>query len=283
MLQDIGPRIFDNTYSEKRADPGDIILSYSGDQVLVREKSEKLCYPSFADLSSGLSSLSAGAQFLFSIDGVNYFLVHKLTEAPSGWTYVSTARLRVEKEHWRSFAGALGWQLYRWYRDHVYCSRCREPLEKSKKERMLFCESCGLTFYPSIHPCVIVGVYDGDKLLLTQYANRPQRRFALVAGFTEVGESLEQTVRREVLEEVGLRVKNIRFYKSQPWPFSDSLLAGFFAELEGDSGIRLDEEELAMGLWMPRGEIPKPDNNISLTGEMIDVFRKKTWNFETKI
>ncbi|MBK5261716.1 MAG: NAD(+) diphosphatase, partial [Peptostreptococcaceae bacterium] len=156
-----------------------------------------------------------------------------------------------------------------------FCSRCGEPTKPSEKERMLYCEKCGMTVYPTISPCVIVGVYDGDRLLMTKYANREYRNYALIAGFSEIGESLEQTVRREVMEEVGLRVKNILYYKSQPWPFTDTLLAGFFAELDGDDTIKLDEEELAIGVWMPREDIPEPENNISLTGEMIEVFRTK--------
>lgn len=117
-------------------------------------------------------------------------------------------------------------------------------------------------------------LYDKDRLLMTKYANRKYQKYALIAGFNEIGESLEQTIRREVMEEVGVKVKNIRYYKSQPWPFTDTLLAGYFAELDGDDTIYLDEEELAIGIWMPREEIPEQIDSISLTGEMIEEFRK---------
>ncbi|KAF1084431.1 NADH pyrophosphatase [Sporotomaculum syntrophicum] len=186
---------------------------------------------------------------------------------------MSTNRFLSEKKYWRSFAGVIGWQLNRWYCNHRFCSRCTKPLKRSEKERLLYCESCGLIVYPNISPCVIVAVYDGDKLLLTKYANREYRNYALIAGFSEIGESLEQTVRREVMEEVGLKVKNIRYYKSQPWPFTDIILAGFFAELDGNDSIRLDEDELAIGIWLPRDEIPEVDSNIALTFEMIEAFR----------
>lgn len=253
-------------------------MAYRDESVLVRTEEDRLWYPTFADYTPYFPQLAERARFLFSIDELNYFLVAGDELAPQpGWAFVNTERFRRENEHWRAFAGALGWQLHSWYRDNIYCSRCRQPLQDSTKERMLFCPDCGLNVYPTIHPCVIVGVYDGEKLLLTQYANRLQNRYALVAGFNEVGESLEQTVRREVLEEVGLRVKNISFYKSQPWPFSDSLLAGFFAELEGPNNIALDKEELAAAVWIPRRDVPLPYNNLSLTGEMIAVFRKGDW------
>lgn len=276
MIHDIEPKVFHNGFQNKQAGPNDLFLAYQGNNVLVREDKDKLWYPSFSDYSISHPHLMQKAQFLFTIDDLNYYLVEEegLDEVP-GWIYVSNSRFRSEKKYWRSFAGVIGWQLNRWYANHKFCSRCGEPMKPSEKERMLYCEECGMTVYPTISPCVIVAVHDGDRLLMTKYANREYRNYALIAGFSEIGESLEQTVHREVMEEVGLRVKNIRYYKSQPWPFTDTLLAGFFAELDGDDAIKLDEDELAIGVWMHREEIPEPENNISLTGEMMEVFRMK--------
>lgn len=112
-----------------------------------------------------------------------------------------------------------------------------------------------------------------DQLLLTKYAGRSFRRYALVAGFNEIGETIEQTVQREVLEETGLLVHHLRFYKSQPWVVSDSLLFGFFADLAGPDVIRLQEDELAEARWFPRAELPTDHSTDSLTGEMIEAFR----------
>ena len=108
---------------------------------------------------------------------------------------------------------------------------------------------------------------------MTKYAGREYKRYALIAGFTEIGESVEETVKREVMEEVGLHVKNLRYYKSQPWSFSDTLLMGFFAEVEGDDSITLDREELALAEWFERENIPVSESDISLTSEMIEYFR----------
>ena len=123
---------------------------------------------------------------------------------------------------------------------------------------------------------VIVAITDGDRLLLTKYApsHSSHRQYALVAGYTEVGETLEQTVHREVMEEVGLKVKNLRYYKSQPWSFSGSLLAGFYCDVDGDPSITLDREELSVAEWFDRDSLPEPPNLISLTGEMIECFRQ---------
>ena len=147
----------------------------------------------------------------------------------------------------------------------------------SKRERAYECETCGLTEYPKISPAVIVAIMDGDKLLMTKYAYGEYKKYALVAGFVEIGESFEETVKREVLEEVGLKVKNIRYYKSQPWSFSDSIMIGFFADLDGDNTIIIQEEELEEAVWMRREEIPEAERNISIGQEMIEAFRNHTY------
>lgn len=274
MIQDIEPRIFNNKFNNKKAEPQDLFLSYEGDTVLVREDKNKLWYPSFSDFEKDYPHLIDDAQFLFTIDEINYYLVdEKSLDSAEGWTYATTNRFRTELKYWRSFAGAVGWQLNRWYSNHRFCSKCGKTMKRSEKERMLYCESCGFQTYPTISPCVIVAVHDGNRLLLTKYAGRAYTRYALVAGFAEIGESLEQTVHREVKEEVGLKVKNLKFYKSQPWPFTDTLLAGFYAELDGDDKITLEEDELSLGVWVNKVDIPPAELNISLTSEMMEAFR----------
>ena len=277
MIHDIEPRIFDNNFKNKKAEPQDLFLSYDGDTVLVREEKDKLWYPSFSDFEAGYPQLIDDAQFLFTVDDINYYLIdEKGLDSAEGWTYVTTGRFRTEPKYWRSFAGAVGWQLNRWYDNHRFCSKCGKTVKRSEKERMLYCESCGHQTYPIIAPCVIVAVHDGDRLLLTKYAGRAYNKYALVAGFAEIGESLEQAVQREVKEEVGLNVKNLKFYKSQPWPFTDTILAGFYAELDGDDTIILEEDELALGVWVNREDIPPEELKISLTGEMMEAFRTGT-------
>ena len=127
--------------------------------------------------------------------------------------------------------------------------------------------------YPKICPAVIIGVTDGDRILMSKYAGRTYKKYALLAGFTEIGETVEQTVAREVMEEVGLKVKNIRYYKSQPWAFSDTLLMGFYCDLDGEDKITLDQDELALAEWFKRDEIPVEPSRDSLTNEMIIRFK----------
>ena len=108
---------------------------------------------------------------------------------------------------------------------------------------------------------------------MSKYAGRTYKKYALLAGFTEIGETIEETVQREVMEEVGLKVKNIRYYKSQPWSFSDTILMGFYCDLDGEEEITLDREELALAEWFRRDEIPVEPSRDSLTNEMIIKFK----------
>ena len=135
------------------------------------------------------------------------------------------------------------------------------------------CPSCGRTIYPRIIPAVIVGVINGDKILLTKYAGRDVPFYALIAGFTEIGETFEETVKREVMEEAGIRVKNIRYYKSQPWGIVDDLLAGFYCDVDGDPTIHMDKNELKEAGWHTRDEIVLQPTDHSLTNEMMTRFK----------
>ena len=143
----------------------------------------------------------------------------------------------------------------------------------SDKERMVYCPKCGRMEYPKLCPAVIVAVTHGNRLLLSKYAGRNHTNYALIAGFAEIGETIEETVKREVMEEVGLKVKNLRYYKSQPWSFTDTLLFGFYVDLDGEEDITLDQEELALAQWFDRDKLPEPAANGSLTSEMITMFR----------
>ena len=181
--------------------------------------------------------------------------------------------LRRMKPQEIAYGAVTACHLAVWYDQNRYCGRCAHPMKPDEKERAMRCEHCGNIVYPRISPGVIVRVTDGDRILLTKYAGREFTNYALVAGFTEIGETLEETVRREVREEVGLEVKNIRYYTNQPWGFSQSLLVGFYAELDGDGSITLEEEELSTGVWMTREEMPSRADDISMTARMMENFR----------
>ena len=136
----------------------------------------------------------------------------------------------------------------------------------------MYCPSCGRQEYPVLMPSVIVGITNGDKIICSKYEGRSFKQYALIAGFAEIGETIEETVHREVMEEVGLKVKNLRYYKSQPWSFSGTLLFGFFCDIDGDDTLTVDHEELSIAQWFERDKIIGQDTDSSLTNEMMMAF-----------
>lgn len=309
MIQDIEPRKFDITYRGMDADFKDRLLVYvtgpdGTEYTLVKEKDGDYDFLQFedADLEHSEATRSIwnkigenlweDAKYGFSIDGEKYylhgvegFLSQEEMEALSGnqgsgnqegWelTFITQKGVREISSKWMGFALITGWQITRWYGENQYCGACGHRLQPREIERALSCPDCGRVVYPKISPAVIVGVVDGEKLLLTKYApgEHNYRRYALIAGFCEVGETLEDTVRREVMEEVGLKVKDIVYFKNQPWSFSDSLLVGFFAKLDGDNRVRLQDGELSEGTWFAREDIQVNPDTAALTTEMIRFF-----------
>ena len=265
MIQDIGPRQYHNEYTPREKRDEDIVFVFRGREVLGRmEENGALTFPSGAEASEG------NLQYLFSIDDRAFFLG---TEEIPGYDFLPLRVLRSCNPKELCFAGMTAWHLYNWYETHRFCGKCGRPLAHHETLRALRCD-CGNLVFPVIAPAVIVGVIHGDKILVTRYAGREFKGMALVAGFCEIGETAEDTVRREVMEEAGVRVKNIRYFASQPWGFASNLLLGYYAELEGSDEIHIDEEELQSAAWVSREELePVVENQLSLTGTMIERFR----------
>lgn len=267
MIQDIFPHRFENAFTHRPPQPEDFVLAYDGDRVLL-SCADDIAFPTVSQIDGPL-------QYLFTLDDRGFYLLEASgPQAPDGFAYVSSRDYRGRGPLELCYACAVGESLHRWYRSNRFCGYCGHAMEKSGTERAMVCPACGNTVYPKICPAVIVGVCDGDRLLLTKYNGRVTKQYALVAGYAEIGETIEETVRREVYEEVGLKLGQLRFYKSQPWVFTDTLLMGFYAQLHGDDAIRLQEEELSLGQWFHRSDLPDDHSGISLTGEMIETFRQ---------
>lgn len=277
MIQDIGKRHFDNSFRVVAPTSQSYVLAFRGNKALMRiDEDGTLALPRLADWDVPVHDLFC--RYLFAIDDQLFFLAeNELAQACEGFCYESLYALRRAEPRWLAFADETAYQLYGWYRDNRYCGRCGAELGHVLTSRELACASCGNVVYPRINPAVIVGVTNGDSILLTRYA-RGYRKPALVAGFTEFGETLEGTVHREVGEEVGLTVTNLRYYKSQPWSFTDTLLSGFFCDVEGDPSIHVDHDELSWGEWVRRddlsAELGGRYDTSSLTNEMIALFAR---------
>lgn len=283
VIQDIYPHELHNEMRFTTPADDDFVLVYRDrtagspyNSVLIRQnKDGSIQFPTYSEVQTDWPLV-----YVFSVDDKRFFLARsekdvEKSDPPEvdGYEYVRMFTLRNAIPRAMAYAGVVGFHLHLWYRDNVYCGRCGKRLSYSHTERALECRSCGNVVYPKIAPAVIVAVVDGDRLLLTKYAGREYRERALVAGFTEIGETAEETVAREVLEETGVHVKNIRYYRSQPWGFAENLLLGFFCELDGDPTITMQEDELGYAQWVPREEIFEEDDHVSLTREMIMRFK----------
>jgi NAD+ diphosphatase len=164
-------------------------------------------------------------------------------------------------------------QLAEWNRLNQFCGRCGSHTEPKKDERAHICPKCGLIVYPRISPAVITAIIKGDSILLAHNYRFRNNMYSLIAGFVEAGETLEDTVKREIFEEVGLKVRNIRYFSSQPWPFPDSLMVGFTAEYESGD-INVDGIEIRDAAWFKSSSLPDLPDGMSIARKIIEWFKE---------
>ena len=160
-------------------------------------------------------------------------------------------------------------QVLDWYRAHRFCGACGSPTEPVLAQRAVFCADCEKQYFPRINPCIIVLVTKGREVLLAHHSRYQGKYYSCLAGFIEMGETAEQTVHREVMEEVNVSVTNIRYVSSQSWPFPSQLMLGFFADYkEGD--VIPDGEEIDDAKWFDVDDLPQhPAAGISVAGQLI--------------
>ena len=164
---------------------------------------------------------------------------------------------------------ARAFQILEWDRNHQYCSRCGTPTEPRRDERARSCPNCGYTSYPPISPAIMILVTRGREILLARKPEWVPKRYSALAGFVEPGETLEDTVRRETREEVGVEIQNLRYFGSQPWPFPHSLMIAFTAEY-ANGEVRPDGVEIAEACWFDVEQLPKLPPRISISRWLID-------------
>ena len=162
-------------------------------------------------------------------------------------------------------------QLMDWNQSHQFCGRCGHATEDKQDERAKMCPTCNLTNYPRVSPAIIVAVIKNNQILLGRNRRFKGGFFSVLAGFAEPGESLEECVAREVDEEVGIAVKNVRYFGSQPWPFPNSLMVGFTAEYAGGR-INVDKSEIIEAAWFTAQNLPPIPPKISIARQLIDWF-----------
>lgn len=238
-------------------------MSVSGGGVAVTE-------PETSDDLSG-----EGALFVGTVDGRHVWAVDDNETGIDRADFVDLMRLygSVAEPVWAAAGRAV--QLVDWNRNHRFCGRCATPTEMAPGERARRCPQCGLHAFPRLAPAIITLVQDGDgRALLARNARWPTAMYSCLAGFVEPGESVEDAVRREVHEEVGIEVSDLRYFGSQPWPFPHSLMIGFHARYRGGD-IRVDGEEIADARWFAPEELPEIPGRISIARRLIDDWARR--------
>ncbi len=267
---------FDATFSLNKypEDPeireDDIVLCYHDNQVLLKKNGDILELPVRKDIEVPPGSLV----YLFSMNSKHCFGVQGIPLQSQAHDFYDIFVLRSLPDKQSAWIASLGYQLMNWLAQNRFCGRCGSKTELRKDERAVYCPACSLIVYPKISPAVIVAITCNDKILLAKGKNYKGDFYALIAGYVDAGESIEETVVREVKEEVGLDIKNLKYYKSQPWPFSSSLMLGFTAEADDTQPIVIDEKEIKEAGWFTRGKLPPHASGISISGHLIEAFEK---------
>lgn len=245
---------------------------FVGPQIIVADGEAGHRLPRAENLAD-LGFTPGAYHYLGTLDGVDCYAA----EVDAATPVAAPLRLTGLRQLYGQVEDRLFWiagraaQILEWDRTHRYCGRCSTPVEPLPGERVKRCPQCGLVSYPRLSPAVIVLIERGEEVLLARGQNSVTGFYSILAGFVESGESLEGAVHREIYEEVGITVTNLRYFGSQPWPFPHSLMIGFTATYAGGD-LRLQESEIATAAWFTRGDLPPLSPPLSIARQMIDDF-----------
>ncbi len=244
-------------------------------KVLVDLKGDELAIP-FKDAAAGLDLYDSDGYHIGMLDSrtCDAYPVPAAAEPPRGMGFMGLRRLFgiLDPEKYSMAVRAMG--ILNWDRTCRFCSACGSKLKRLPAIFAKQCESCGFTMFPKISPAVIVAVEKADTILLARANRFAENLYSVLAGFAEPGESLEDTVRREIKEEVGIEVKDVRYFGSQPWPYPDSLMIGFTASWSSGE-ITVDNDEITDARWFTVEGLPLIPDKISIARSLIDSFVEK--------
>jgi NAD+ diphosphatase len=270
MIHEIYPDTFTGSFiADKKPIAGDYVLLYRDNKAILKKSGESHHIFNVDELAPDY--MMQEMKYIGRLRDRDYYVSLENHSYLNEDEYITVdmweVRNRFEKP--LKWMVSLGFQFYKWFSENRFCGKCGGLMQDKGNERAMECPHCQITVYPVISPAIIVAISKGDEILLAQSVNFKGKFYGLIAGFVEVGETLEEAVKREVMEETGIEVKNITYYKNQPWPFSCSLMVGFFAEYDGNKPILIDPNEIADAKWFPKNNLPEIPGNDSIAGEMI--------------
>ena len=243
---------------------------FSSNKLLIKLDKDNVKIPFVKNIDE-LNIKVVRAQYLGTFEGQPSYSVEVPSEAkaPEGMAFRELRSLygSVAEDIFSLAGKAL--QIVTWDQTHQYCGRCGTLTNTVHGERAKHCPKCGLINYPRISPAVITAIIKDNKILLAHNSGFAGNMHSLIAGFLEPGETLEECVQREIMEEVGIQVKNIKYFGSQPWPFPNSMMIGYIAEY-ADGEISVDGEEISEAGWFDVNNLPELPSRISIARKIID-------------
>ena len=256
-----------------KLDAGAIAFAFRGDKVLVTDRGTPGAAPTRLPAWGELPALGLAGplHYLGALDGVDCVAVGlpDNAEAPPGWRYAGLRSLFFVLPDALLALAARSCQIVEWDATHRFCGRCATATEDKAGERAKECPACGLVAYPRVSPAMMVLVTRGTDVLLARAHRFPPAMFSALAGFVEPGETIEDCIRREVREEVGVEVGKLDYFASQSWAFPHSLMIAFTAEYAGGE-VRPDDTEIAEARWFAFDAVPKLPPSVSIARRLID-------------
>ncbi len=249
-----------------------IYLLFKGDELLVEINQETVKIPKIKDTNI------SDKTYLGFYNNLNYFSGQLIEHFPSEILKFKKLRTLYKKlDDDIFFIAGYAFYIHKWHQENKFCNRCGFMMNDSKKERAKNCTNCSNTIYPKLSQAVIVAVIKDNKILLGRGYHFPKSMYSVLAGYVDPGEDLETCVCREIKEEANIEVQNIKYFGSQYWPFSDSMMIGFTAEYKSGD-IKTDNDELEDARWFNKEGIPLVPDDLSISRKLINWFIAKQNN-----
>lgn len=255
-----------------------LFFAFHQDKLLVIKKESSLCIPNHENIkllemsySNELYIGNINGRYCYSAD-----LIKDLSSdnIPANLSLINLSKLYSSVEDDLFWAAGRAYNIINWHRTHLFCGKCGASTQQKSDELAKVCPNCGLIVYPAMAPAIIVAIIKGNKILLARNKQKAYQHYSVLAGFVEPGETLHDCVKREIVEEVGIKVKNISYFGSQPWPFPNSLMIAFTAEYESGE-IKVDGKEISDAGWFAKDELPIIPGSISVSWHLIEWFKQQ--------